>query len=303
MEAKNLTRFWPLINSIIRAIWMRTEKHIEEAAVRKNIPVELYYYSELGMEFFSVKEFQRRDPFSNPEQFEKQFARLEIKDWIAPTRDNGRYEVREKARQAVRQIVQVGDEQLVQFAAGTYIDLRRLLSFLKQIVLANDAAPEPPEKWAIVKRFRVITRISPVIVQIREQLMDLYAYRDDAHLSAARPYFNEAGIVWNAFSSVNSGKAVTAEKIAEGLSFRSYEESDYAAALQAATEAGWIESADIPDAYRPTRKGREMHEQVEKLTDEYFYRPWEMFSQNELDEFYDLLTQLREQLQGVKKFA
>src|SRR4030095_14188269 len=116
MEATNLTRFWPLIHSIVRSIWMLTEKHIEDAAVRKNIPIELYYYSELGMDFFSVKEFQRRDPFSTPEQFEKQFARLEIKDWITPTRDDGRYEVRQKARQAVRQIVQAGDEQLLKFA-------------------------------------------------------------------------------------------------------------------------------------------------------------------------------------------
>jgi len=302
MEASNLTRFWPLINSIIRTIWALTESHIEEAAVRKNAPIELYYYSELGMEFFSVAEFQRRDPFSNPEQFEKQFAHLQLKDWITPARD-GRYEVREKARQAVRQIIHAGDEQLLSFAAETSIDLARLLSFLKQIVLANYSAAIPPEKWAIVKRFRVMTRISPVIVQIREHLMDVYAYRDDAHLSAARPYFNEAGIVWNAFSSVNSGMAVNAEKIAEALSFRGYEASHYAAALQAATEAGWVESADLPDTYRSTSKGREMYEQVEKLTDEYFYRPWKVFSQNELDEFYALLTNLREQLQGVKKFA
>ena len=302
MEATNLTRFWPLIHSVVRSIWMLTEKHIEDAAVLKNIPIELYYYSELGMDFFSVKEFQRRDPFSNPEQFERQFARLEIKDWITPTRD-GRYEVRKKARQAVRQIVQAGDEQLLKFAAEAYIDFMQLLSFLKRVVLANDSTPEPPEKWATTRRFRVITRISPVIVQIREHLMDLYAYRDDAHLSAARPYFNEAGIVWNAFSSVNSGKAVTAKKIAEALSFRGYEVQDYAAALQAATEAGWIENADTPDIYRSTLKGREMHEQVEKLTNEYFYHPWAMFSENELDEFHDLLTQLREQLQGIKKFA
>ena len=55
---------------------MITEPHIEEAAIRNNVPIELYYCSELGMESFSGKEFGQRDPFSNPEKFEKLFARL-----------------------------------------------------------------------------------------------------------------------------------------------------------------------------------------------------------------------------------
>ena len=44
-----------------------------------------------------------------------------------------------------------------------------------------------------------------------------------------------------------------------------------------------------------------MHDRVKKLTDKYFYRPWAMFSQNDLDELYALLMQLREQLRDFKK--
>src|SRR5574342_557614 len=238
METNTLGKFWPLVHALIQEILIITELHIEEAAIRNNIPIELYYCSELGMESFSAEEFGRRDPFSNPEKFEKLFARLEIKDWIAPARDAGRYEVPEKARQAVRQIVQAGDAQLVKLELGMDADHERLLSYLKQILLANNAAAEPPEKWATANRFRVATRNSPVIVQIRECLMDLMAYRDDAHLSAARPYFTEAGIVWSAFGCVRRDHTVTAEKIAEVLAFRGYEVEDYAAALQAAVEIG-----------------------------------------------------------------
>ena len=302
METNSFRRFWPLIHAIIQQIWMITEPYIEDAAVGKNIPIELYYCSELGMASFSAEEFGQRDPFSNPEKFEKLFARLEIKDWIAPSRDDGRYEVPEKARAGVRQIIQVGDEQLIKLAF-TDTSHERLLSYLKQLILANNAAPEPPQKWAIANRFHVATRISPLIVQIRECLMDLLAYHDDAHLSAARPYFNEAGIVWSAFGCVWSGNANTAEKIAEALAFRGYEAEHYAAALQAALEAGWLEKNDKPDTFRPTSKGQAMHEQVDNLTDEYFFRPWAMFSQNELDELDGLLQGLREQMQSVKKMA
>src|SRR5512134_3826236 len=100
MEVKTLVRFWSLIHALVQEIWRITEPHIEEAAVRGNIPIELYYYSELGLDSFSVVEFQQRDPFSNPEKFERAFARLEIKDWIVPTYESGQYQVPEKVRQA-----------------------------------------------------------------------------------------------------------------------------------------------------------------------------------------------------------
>jgi hypothetical protein len=301
METTSLSKYWQLIQSVNQEFWAITEPHIEEAAVRNNIPIELYYYAELGLETFSIEEFQKRNPFSNPEQFKRLFPRLELKGWIIPMRDDGRYQVTEKTRDAVRRIIQVGDAQLVKFEADSDLDLNRLLSFLKQIVLANNAAPEPPEKWAIARRFHVATRNSPVIVQIRECLMDLFAYHDDAHLSAARPHFNQAGIVWSVLGAAATGNAVTAEQMAETMEFRGYEIDEYEVAIKAAIEIGWLEVADVPGAFRPAQKGKELREQVEKLTDEYFYRPWAMFSPNDLDELYNLLLKLRDQLHGFKK--
>ncbi len=303
METSSLLKFWPLMHSVIQEFWTITEPQIEEAAVRANVPIELYYYGELGLDHFSIKEFQGRDPFSNPEQFERQFARLNVKDWIAPTIEDGRYKVAEKARAGVRRIVQAGDDCLSKFDKASKIDLDRLLSFLKLIVLANNSAPEPPQRVATANRFRVATGNSPAVVQIRECLMDLFAYRDDSHLSAARPYFNQAGIVWIAFGSVCNGKTVTAEKIAEATPFRGYETSDYAAALQAGVEVGWLEETEPKGAFKPTQIGKDMHDRVEKLTNEHFYRPWTTFSQTELDELYGLLLKLREQLHGFRKTA
>ena len=304
MEITALTKFWQLIHSVLQEIWAITEPHIEEAAVRNNIPIELYYYSELGLDSFSIAEFQHRNPFSNPEQFERLFPRLEIKGWIIPVQHGeGRYDVTARAREAVRQIIQVGDVQLVKLKSEIDVDLERLLSFLKQIVLANNAASEPPYKWAIIKRFHVATRNSPEIVQVRECLMDIFAYHDDAHLSAARPHFNQAGIVWSVLGAVSTGSTVTAARMAETLEFRGYDTHEYKVAISAAIEVGWLEATNVADTFRATQNGRELREQVEKLTDEYFYKPWATFSSNELDEFYNLLMKLREQLHGFKKDA
>ena len=287
--------------SIVREFWEITEPHIEDAAVRNDIPIELYYYSELGLKFFSVDDFQKRDPFTNPEHFEKAFARFDVKGWIFPLPDE-RYQVSRKAQDAVRTIIQAGDSKLAGFDSMPERELKQVVNLLKQLWTANLEAPEPPEKWAIANRFRVADESSPLIVQIREFLMDLFAYRDDSHLSAARPHFGGAGIVWDVLGAIANGTAVNAGQMAERMSLRGYEESDYEIAIQATVEIGWVEAAaDTPGAYCPTAKGREIREQVERLTDEYFYRPWSVLTDEELDELYSLLSNLHEHLIVFKK--
>ena len=300
MNIESLIKFWSLMYSVIQEFWSITEPHIEEAAVRDEIPIELYYYSELGLDYFSIEEFQNRDPFSNTEKFESLFARLDVKGWIEPV-PKERYQVTKQAREAVRHIIQAGDAHLMGFEPAAGLDLGGLAILLKQIVMANDAASEPPRKWAINKRFRVAEKNSPVIVQIREYLMDLFAYRDDSHLSAARPYFNQAGIVWSVLGSLWKGEALTPEKMAESLAFRGYDTFDYQIAIQAAVEVGWVEEAEVPGVFHPTGQGKEIREQVEKLTNEYFYTPWSVMTQDELDEMFVLLMKLRDQLDAYRK--
>ena len=257
MTSESLAKFWPLIYSIIQEFLQIVETHIGDAAVQNDIPVELYYYGELGLDHFSIENFQKRDPFTNPEEFEKLFARLNVLGWIEPIPDD-RYKVTTKARDGARKIIEAGDARLPSPDWMPEIDLERLKVLIKQIVLANDSVPEPPEKWAILKRFRVADKNSPLLVKVREYLMDLYAYRDDSHLSAARPHFNQAGIVWSILGAVWGGSAVTAEQMAETMAFRAYEVKDYEVALQAAAEIGWLEETVVPGSYRVTQKGKEL---------------------------------------------
>lgn len=300
METEKLAQFWPLMHSIVLEFWGITEPHIEDAAIKNDIPIELYYYSELGLEYFSVEDFQRRDPFSNPEQFEKMFARFEVKDWIFPL-PSDRYQVSNKARDAVREIIQMGDSRLAAFDAMPDNELEQLAGLLNRLKKANLETPEPPDKWATIKRFRATDEQSPLIVQIREVLMDLFAYRDDSHLSAARPHFGQAGIVWNVLSSLSNGSAVNAVQMAESMAFRGYESNDYEVAIQAAIEVGWVEAAESQTTFRPTQAGAEIREQVERLTDEYFYRPWSVLTNEETNILYSLMIKLRDGLITFKK--
>ena len=300
MNAESLAKFWPLIYSIIQEFWRITESHIEDSAIRNNIPIELYLYSELGLGSFSVKEFDKRDPFTNPEQFEKAFVRLNVKGWVEP-RSDGSYRVTERARDAVRHIVSMGDTQLLDFKFMPAHELERLAVLLKQIVAECKVAPEPPERWAIIIRFRVADQYSPVIAQIKEYLLDLFAYRDDSHLSASRPHFNQAGIIWLVLGSLWEGQAVNAQQMAEKLVFRGYDVYDYEIAIQAAVELEWAEPANRPNTFRLTEQGKQLRAQAEQLTNQYFYAPWSTLTRAELDELYELLNKLRDELLVYEK--
>ncbi|HET9913605.1 MAG TPA: hypothetical protein VFQ13_17040 [Anaerolineales bacterium] len=300
MNTEPLLKFWSLMYSIIQEFWGITEGHIEEAAKRNDIPIELYLYSELGLDTFSIKYFQKRDPFTNPELFEKQFALLNMKGWVEPLQD-GDSRVTEAARESVRQIIGAGDKQLADFHAMPHDDLKRLVGLLQQIITECKLSRRPPDQWAIFKRFRVANERSPLIVQVRECLMDLYAYRDDSHLSAARPHFNQAGIAWLVLGALWKGSAVNAEQMAEAMPFRGYDVEDYEIAIEAAVEIGWVEQAGHPNTFRLTQKGRELREEVERLTNQYFYTPWSVLVQDEIDELYDLLITLRHELSVYRK--
>ena len=96
-------------------------------------------------------------------------------------------------------------------------------------------------------------------------------------------------------------EAVTAEQMAEKMASRGYEESDYEVALQAAVEIGWAEVDYRPDIFRLSRQGKELYEQTERVTNEYFYVPWSVLVQDEIDELYELLTKLRDELSNYRK--
>lgn len=283
---------WQLMYDTIRAFWALTEPRIEEAAREKNVPSALYYYGELGLEIFSLANFQKRDPFSNPAQFDEQFARLVADDWIVRMNEK-EFQVTERARDAAREMIRVGDTYLGSLELISVADAERLKLLLLRLVHASRRAAEPPEKWAMLTRFRVADDSSPLLAQIREALMDLFAYRDDSHMSAWRGY-PVSGIAWNAFGMIWNNLAFTPEHIAEQAWFRGYDANDYRRALEELRARGWV---NVQAQLTPI--GKRLRDAVEELTDAYFYAPWLALRDDEIQELRVRLLELRNQLSNV----
>lgn len=283
---------WNLIYETIRAFWAITEPQIEQAAREKNIPTQLYYYGELGLHQFSRARFQKRDPYSNPAQFDQSFQTLAAGDWIIP-QDQNQYLVTDRARLAAREIIRAGDDYLGALELISAQDAERLQELLQTLVSSTRAASEPPQKWATLTRFRVADDTAPLLAQIREALMDLFAYRDDSHMSAWRGY-PVSGIAWNAFGMIWNGAAYSPEHMAEQAWFRGWDAADYRAALDELRHRGWIdETAQL------TPIGKKLRDIVEQLTDAYFYAPWFVLRESEIQELRLRLLELRNQLGGA----
>lgn len=283
---------WSLMYDTIRAFWGLTEPRIEEAARVANVPLELYYYGELGLETWSLARFVRRDPYSNPQNFTDAFGRLAAGGWIVDV-GGGEFRVTDGARDAARQIALVGDAYLGTLEVVAMADAERLKGFLQRLVTANGRAAEPPVRWATVTRFRVTDETSPALAQIREYLMDLFAYRDDANLSAWRDY-PVSGMAWNALGMIWNGSAFTPQAMAEQAWFRGYAAEDYMRALMELRLHGWVDADG-----QLTPIGKALRDAVEQLTEAYFYAPWFALRDNEIAEMRVRLLELRNVLVGV----
>ena len=119
---------------------------------------------------------------------------------------------------------------------------------------------------------------------------------------AAWQSYEVEGYTWEAFAFICSGQAASAETVFDQLAFRGFSRDDYAEALQALTARNWLEpSPDAPDTYAVTETGRAIHEQVESLTDQYFYAPWAELGEDEVAETLALLQQFHDRLQALAK--
>ncbi|MCY3656034.1 MAG: hypothetical protein OXG95_05425 [Chloroflexi bacterium] len=288
---------WPPIETTVFEFWGLARPAMNALAEERGIPLALHNYAELGLEALSVAEALRRDPYSRPEDFAEEFARLAAAGWLDAIGGSDdpmitRYVVLPHAREAVGQVDAAGDALLADLVAVPDEELARIDELLAAIHAANLAAPEPPARWGAERRFRSAHASTPLPGRIREAALDLLAYRDDVHLAAWSAHADPAseGGMWNAFSHVWSGAASTAEGIALAAAFRGYDASFYEQALGDLEARGWLVADGVE--YRTTAAGQELRDEVERQTDEWFFAPWAVLGE-------EGITDLRQRVEAL----
>jgi hypothetical protein len=178
-------------------------------------------------------------------------------------------------------------------------ELARLRALLEKLIDASLGSPSPPGTWCLAhSRRRAPPAGAPPLMHTLQFFDDINAFRDDAHMAAWR-HFGLAGYAWEAFALLCGGAAQNATQVAGQLQHRGYSRAEFAAALEELAERGWLERDG--DGYLPTETGLAAHRSAERLTDLYFFRPWEMLSAEETEGLYNLLCRLRDSAPAEKE--
>ena len=141
---------------------------------------------------------------------------------------------------------------------------------------------------------------SPALERARRSLNSMYGFRDDAHVAAFKAHGVD-GNAWEAFSHVWGGNIwgdpiQTAAEAAEKFSFRGFEETDYATALDGLVERGWLSKDG--DSYAMTDTGTTIRESTEAETNRLFFSPWSM-DESGATELRGQMERLRDALNEV----
>jgi hypothetical protein len=180
-------------------------------------------------------------------------------------------------------------------------DVHRLETLLARIIENALHSETPPGVWCLQhSRRRAPSDNSHPLRKIFQYCADLNAFRDDSHMAAWRPY-DVSGAAWEAFNTVVNDLARNADDVFDQLAYRGYSRQDYAEALQTLVARGWLIEEDSID--RVTDEGRSIYEQVETLTDRYFYAPWFQLSETELKDLHHLLGALDTELKMLETAA
>jgi hypothetical protein len=169
--------------------------------------------------------------------------------------------------------------------------VERLNEMLGRVVVASQAAPEPPGTWCLAhSRRRAPPPEAPPLAHLLQLFEDLNAFRDDAHM-AGWGALGVAGHVWEAFALVWAGEARTPGDLFRTLAHRGYSQAEYAAALDLLAARGWLARGQ-QGSYTVTPAGQAARAGVEQQTDAGFYAPWSVLQPAELVELRQLLADL-----------
>jgi hypothetical protein len=248
----------------------------------------------------SPARFLVRTPYTSWKVYSTNLATLAERGLIDPV-GPGTYRLNDAGKRIVHELEDTLNRLLGRYQPLPAADLERLAGLLGRLVEASLHAPEPADKPSIsANRHSDPGPQGAVLLRILQYRSDLNSFRDDAHLAAWRP-LGISGPAWEAFTYVWRGDARTAAEMAEKQAFRQISAADYARLLDELVEKGWLTVTD--GAYATTEGGAALRQQVEDLTDQTYYAPWQVLNEGEQNDLGNLLVALRDALKALAEPA
>lgn len=240
----------------------------------------------------SVARLRVRVPYNSLAYYEESLSLLRELGCLDEAPEAGHL-LNKRGHQAFRRIIAAAYDQMNRLSLLPAGKLQELQQLLARLVQASMVSAEPTCKWNIIYSRRLDPgRGASAIVKVDQYLSDLAAYRDDAHLASWRSY-NIGAHAWDILGVVWRREASAVDGLIERLQRRRWTEAESKQAIDDLRKRGWIL---VEEVLQLTDNGREVRDEAEKLTDRYFFEPWDTFTEAELDRLGGLVKELSDSL-------
>lgn len=242
-----------------------------------------------------------RRPYSNPEHIRQELEDAVSQGWLSHLGE-GLYTPTPLSLETYHRLCGRLEGVYRSLQPLPLVQLEQIQALLGLIVDAMAATGSLWYKPSFELDLKMVIQDCPVLGRICARLSHLLAFRDDAYLNAWMAQ-EVNSYVWEAFSCIYKGQAQNAEEITAILGERRhYDLATYESALVELGERGWI--THIGDITVPTNSGIKVLAQVARTMNIYFYKPWKILSESEVDQLKSLMESLANALKvGKPKYG
>lgn len=295
----NRNEIWSaLIDGFVPLGFSAMEKTADELGLESGWFTWLWAICLFDDETFSTETYMRIRPYGSTRVNETRFTSAAIQGILSVSSKN-EYLPTEKGRHIASLILKAADESIVHLQPIPTAGLQKTADYVKRLVEASIAAPGLPSKYGITHYYKNLhpNQDAPLLRLILHYIASLDQYRGAAHMASWQDH-NIEGYVWSMLTSIWRNEANTLDALHEEMGSSVFTREEISQALHDLTTRDWIE--ENAGRYQTTVEGKRIREHAEKLTDRYFFRPWECLNDTEEEDLQGLAIQLRDGLKGLE---
>lgn len=206
----------------------------------------------------------------------------------------GEFRLSPKGRTVTRKLIRDSRKAMEKADPLSLEEGRQLVALLTRLVQASLFKSPPPDTWSIRLSYQLMPAEEPPLPYIEQALSCLRAYREDAHLAAWQPCGLDAQAL-EALTLIWRDQVRSLDGLYDRLAQRGFERHDYQAALQDMRQRGLLAGDD--QDIKLTAAGQELRNEIEQLTDHYFFAPWDCLAPGDTTLLACLLNRLRYELE------
>lgn len=275
---------FPLAGEIMQPLF---EEHFSEQRFYQ--PVFMAY--QVQPEVLTETIYLKRAPYNNPVAIRETLRDAVTAGYLEEDRE-GQYKPSQKGRDAIELVHEKFYDHINDTNQFPAEKMQQLADLLGNLVESVGKTELPSGKLS----FELVLGGHPevgdgTLAEVDQLLDDLNAFRDDAHIAAWSPT-GVSGQVWEALTFIWNEEAKTAEDLAEKLPYRSFAAEEYQKALDQLVELDWIVLGE--EGYQLTSRGKELREKGEEDTNAFYFSPWNVLSDDDLELLGELLADLKE---------